>query len=186
MIESISVSIFPVLFLLTLTIGEKLLYRKENVIGDVPTINKRLFLISKYSILLIWAATLIQSWGIHIFVIKTPQLLKWISICLWVSGFTLLFMGRFGLGTSFRVGTPKEKTNLKVNGIYRFSRNPMYLGLYATFLASTLYTLNPFLFFIGIFVTFAHHRIILAEEQHLQKTFGEKYTSYCRLVRRYL
>ena len=74
MIESISVSIPPVLFLLTLTVGEKLLYRNESVLEDVPPINKRLFLISKYSILLIWAAMILQSWGIHLFIIEAPQL----------------------------------------------------------------------------------------------------------------
>jgi protein-S-isoprenylcysteine O-methyltransferase Ste14 len=35
-------------------------------------------------------------------------------------------------------------------------------------------------------VVAVHHRIILAEEQHLQKAFGEEYANYCRRVRRYL
>lgn len=62
----------------------------------------------------------------------------------------------------------------------------MYLGVYATLLASVLYTLNPFLLFEGLFVALVHHRIVLAEEQHLRKMFGDEYVDYCSLVKRYL
>jgi protein-S-isoprenylcysteine O-methyltransferase Ste14 len=115
-----------------------------------------------------------------------PGSLKWVSLCLWVSGFLLLFIGRLGLGDSFRIGSPKESTSLKLNGLFRFSRNPMYLGVYATLLASVVYTLNPILLLVGIFIVVVHHRIVLAEEQHLRKEFGQEYTDYCSRVRRYL
>ncbi len=62
----------------------------------------------------------------------------------------------------------------------------MYVGVYETLLASVLYTLNPIILFIGIFAVAVHHRIILAEEQHLRKVFGEEYMDYCSRVRRYL
>jgi protein-S-isoprenylcysteine O-methyltransferase Ste14 len=38
----------------------------------------------------------------------------------------------------------------------------------------------------GVFVVVVHPRIVLAEEQHLQKAFGQEYTDYCHRVRRYL
>jgi protein-S-isoprenylcysteine O-methyltransferase Ste14 len=62
----------------------------------------------------------------------------------------------------------------------------MYLGVYATLLASVLYTLNPLLFLVGIFVVAVHHKIIIAEEEHLRRVFGEEYEDYCSCVRRYL
>lgn len=46
--------------------------------------------------------------------------------------------------------------------------------------------LNPFLLFIGLFVTTVHHQIVLAEEQHLEKVFGHQYAEYCHRMRRYL
>ncbi len=49
------------------------------------------------------------------------------------------------------VWASQRKYKFKVNGVYRFSRNPMYLGIYATVLASGLYTLNPILFLLAIF-----------------------------------
>ena len=62
----------------------------------------------------------------------------------------------------------------------------MYLGVYATLLAAVLYTLNPFLLVLAIFVVVVHHKIVLAEEQHLRTDFGEQYAEYCSHVRRYL
>ena len=90
------------------------------------------------------------------------------------------------MGNSFRIGSPKENTKLKVNGLFRFSRNPMYLGVYTTILASIVYTLNPILLVVGIFVIAVHHRIVLAEEQYLLQAFGEEYKEYCAHVRRYI
>ena len=80
----------------------------------------------------------------------------------------------------------QENTRLKVDGLFQFSRNPMYLGVFATILARLLYTLNPVVLLAGVFVVAVHHRIVLAEEQHLQKAFGQEYADYCRRVRRYL
>jgi protein-S-isoprenylcysteine O-methyltransferase Ste14 len=97
-----------------------------------------------------------------------------------------LFIGRFGLGNAFRIGSPKGSTSLKVDGLFSFSRNPMYLGVYATLIAAVLYTLNPVLLIIGAYVVIVHHKIVLAEEQYLQKVFGGQYTEYCHHVRRYL
>jgi protein-S-isoprenylcysteine O-methyltransferase Ste14 len=62
----------------------------------------------------------------------------------------------------------------------------MYLEVYGTILASVLFTSNPLLLVAAIFVAVVHHRIVLAEEEHLRKVFGESYDEYCYRVRRYL
>ncbi|MHB9028141.1 MAG: methyltransferase family protein, partial [Candidatus Latescibacterota bacterium] len=98
----------------------------------------------------------------------------------------LLFSGRFGMGNSFRIGSPMENTSLIITGLFRFSRNPMYLGVYATLLGSVLYTLNPVVLIVGIFIIGVHHRIVLAEEDFMRMTFGRQYADYCCRVRRYL
>jgi protein-S-isoprenylcysteine O-methyltransferase Ste14 len=128
----------------------------------------------------------LHSWGIGFALMRTPRPLEWIALGLWASGFALLFIGRFGLGESFRIGSPKESTVLKADGMFRVSRNPMYVGVYATLLAAVLYTLNPILLIVAVFVAAVHHRIVLAEEDHLRTVFGEAYTAYCSRVRRYL
>ena len=186
MVEPIVVTLSPVLFLVILFGGAALLRRRNIDMDGAPPIDKRIFYISKYSIVGLWGAMVLQSWGVNLSFVRVPGWLKGIALFLWVAGFLLLFIGRLGLADSFRIGSPKESTRLKVDGLFRFSRNPMYLGVYATIVASVLYTLNPIMFLVGAFVIAVHHRIVLAEEQYLRKAFGEEYANYCGRVRRYL
>jgi protein-S-isoprenylcysteine O-methyltransferase Ste14 len=185
-IESIAVTLLPVLFLIVLFGGGALFRRKNIDMDGEPPIGRTLFFSSKYAIVLLWLGMVMQSWDFDLSFFRVPETLVRLSLGLWACGFTLLFIGRFGLGSSFRIGSPKESTSLKVNGLYKVSRNPMYVGVYATLLASVLYTLNPLLLGAGIFIAAVHHRIVLAEERHLEKVFGEEYTNYCSRVRRYL
>lgn len=186
MVEPIVVTLFPVLFLVVL-FGGGALFRKRaiDMDGD-PPIHRTLFYTSKYLIVVLWAITVFHSWGIRITIAEVSVWSPWIALILWVIGFGLLFVGRFGMGESFRIGSPQEKTHLQVNGLFRFSRNPMYVGVYSTVLASVLYTWNPFLLLIGLFIIAVHHQIIIAEERYLQGTFGNEYGAYCQRVRRYL
>ncbi len=186
MIEAILVTLLPVLFLIILFGGGELFRRRDIDMDGEPPINRTLFYISKYSILILWSAMVLQSWGINLAPFPVPRLIKWISLCLWTFGFGLLFFGRFGLGNSFRLGSPREDTSLKTGGIFRFSRNPMYVGVYATLLASTLYTLNPVVLLGTIFVIVIHHKIVLAEEAYMKKAFGDAYMNYSHHVRRYI
>jgi protein-S-isoprenylcysteine O-methyltransferase Ste14 len=186
MVEPVVVTVFPVLFLILLFGGGALLRGKNIDMDGEPPIDRRVFHISKYTILALWAIMVVRSWGVRLPFIGAPGWLRGVSLVLWTGGFLLLFIGRLGLADSFRIGSPKESTRLKVGGLFQRSRNPMYLGVYATLLAAVLYTLNPLVLVAGGFVVAVHHRIVLAEEQHLQKAFGQEYTDYCRRVRRYL
>jgi protein-S-isoprenylcysteine O-methyltransferase Ste14 len=186
MIETALVTILPAGFLIVLFGGGALFLRKNiEQDGEAP-INRTLFFASKYLILVLWGAMVIQSWGISISFIVVPRFLQLIALLFWVSGFVLLYLGRFKMGDSFRLGTPKEDTSLKMNGLFRFSRNPMYVGMYATIVASALYTLNPIVILLAAFVIAIHHTIVLAEEEHMQKVFGQEYRDYCNRVRRYI
>ena len=186
MAEALAVTLLPVVFLTVLFVGKGLLRKRQIDMDGEPPVDRTLFYSSKYLIVLLWAAMVMSSWGIDLSFTGRPMFLKWAALCLWATGFILLFSGRFKLGSSFRIGRPKESTGLRVNGLFSMSRNPMYLGVYMTLLASVLYTLNPILFLAGVFVVAVHHRIVLAEEQHLQTAFGEEYATYCGRVRRYL
>lgn len=186
MVEPLFVTLLPLGFL-TLLFGGGESFRRKNVDMDGdPPINKALFLSSKYLILLLWAATIAHSWGLRLSLVPVTDLSRWTASCLWGLGFALLFTGRLRLGNSFRIGSPKERTNLTVDGLFRFSRNPMYLGVYTTLLASVLYTLNPLLLAMAVYVVAVHHKIVLAEEKFLRSVFGGQYTDYCGRVRRYL
>jgi protein-S-isoprenylcysteine O-methyltransferase Ste14 len=62
----------------------------------------------------------------------------------------------------------------------------MYVGVYATIVAASLYTLNPVVILLGVFVVAVHHTIVLEEEKHMHRVFSRQYSEYCSRVRRYI
>lgn len=186
MFEPFLIAAFPVLFMAVLAGGRASLRRRNIDMDGRPPIDRNLFRLSKLTMLIPWTGMVLQGFGVNLSPARVPPPLKWISLGLWISGWGLLLAGRIGLGSSFRVGCPEEETKLRTDGAYRFSRNPMYLGLDATLLAAALYTLNPIVLLIGGGIAAVHHRIILAEEECLRKMFGQDFEEYCRRVGRYL
>lgn len=186
MIEAVAVTIPPIGFLAVL-FGGGALFRKKDIEQDgEPPINRALFYASKYAVIAIWGAMVLGSFGIGFPLIDVPLLFQVIGLVLWFSGFALLYIGRFEMGGSFRLGTAKEQTDLRVDGLFRLSRNPMYVGMYTTVVASAVYTLNPVVIVLGAFVISVHHTIVLAEEEHMRNAFGGKYLEYCSRVGRYI
>jgi protein-S-isoprenylcysteine O-methyltransferase Ste14 len=61
----------------------------------------------------------------------------------------------------------------------------MFPGVYATVLASALYTMNPLVMALGAFMVAVHHRSVLAEEEQMRTAFGREYDEYCRRVGRF-
>ena len=186
MIEAVLVTILPVGFLMVL-FGGGALFKKRKIEqdGEAP-IDRTLFYVSKYSILVLWGAMVVQSWGIRISMVGVPRTLQLIALLSWVCGFAFMYIGRFTMRDSFRLGTPREDTSLRTDGLFSISRNPMYIGVYLTIAASTLYTLNPLVILLGVFVIAVHHGIVRAEEKHLRNVFGREYAEYCSSVRRYI
>ncbi len=88
-------------------------------------------------------------------------------------------------GTPIRPFT--ESTALVRNGLYRWSRNPMYLGavLLVAGVAILLGSLAPALVVVAFFAIL-QERFIRCEERLLEDTFGECYQAYRRSVRRWL
>ncbi|CTQ60343.1 methyltransferase family protein [Roseibium album] len=82
---------------------------------------------------------------------------------------------------------PGETTSLVTDGIYRLSRNPMYLGLLFLLVAASLY-FSSYLSFIIIpgFVWYLTEFQIKPEEKILRETFGETYEKYLTKVRRWV
>ncbi len=101
-------------------------------------------------------------------------------------GGTLVFtLGIWSLGESLRMGLPNEKTTLVESGIYRYSRNPIYLGLYWVMFASLVYAFSWLNLAAAATAIILHHRIVLAEEGFLEQGF-EGFEAYRNKVRRYL
>ena len=84
------------------------------------------------------------------------------------------------------MGIPVNETALKTKGIYRFSRNPLYVSIYLMCIASLMYFPNQVNLLLVAYGIFVHNRIILGEETFLSERFGAQWEEYCRKVRRYL
>jgi protein-S-isoprenylcysteine O-methyltransferase Ste14 len=187
MLIKIIFTLLPTVFIALLFYTDAMQFKKGIIQDGTPPINKYFFFGSKYAVVLVWIAMMLEIWDIHIIGnVFENQTLKVCGIVSWVAGFSFLYIGRFSLGQSFRIGVANENTEFIVNGIYRISRNPMYLGLYLTFTGCMLYSLNVFYILLSIAIISIHHAITLAEEKQLINIYGESYKEYCKKVRRYL
>jgi len=82
---------------------------------------------------------------------------------------------------------PDECSQLVVSGVYRKSRNPMYVGLLLLLLAWAAVLANPYaLLLLPIFVAYMVRFQIRFEEFALEEKFGASYRDYLRTVRRWL
>jgi protein-S-isoprenylcysteine O-methyltransferase Ste14 len=81
---------------------------------------------------------------------------------------------------------PSKASNLVVNGIFKFSRNPMYLAMLLVLLALGLVLGNAFNSLIAAaFVGYMNRFQIIPEERILLNKFGRTYKEYCTLTRRW-
>lgn len=113
-----------------------------------------------------------------------------LAVGLGVIGMSLGVMGV----TQFRKAqtTPNPQalekvSSLVTSGIYRYSRNPMYLGLVLILLGWAFY-LSHFLAFVllPIFILYMTRFQIQPEEQMMARKFGKTYQAYLNKVRRWI
>lgn len=87
-------------------------------------------------------------------------------------------------GTPIRPGT--EALVLVTEGVFRRTRNPMYLGMLLIIAGAALALATPWaLAVLPVFVAWVS-RLIRSEEARLEDTFGDVYRAYRRRVRRWL
>lgn len=97
--------------------------------------------------------------------------------CLWDFAVT-------GRGTPAPIDAPKQ---LVVRGLYRYSRNPMYVGVLTVIVGWTLLFLNPVLALYALVVATAFHLVVVFyEEPRLAAEFGGQYDEYRGSVPRWL
>jgi len=139
----------------------------------------------------LFLASLIVQGGVH-FALPVLQVIpvgwRLLGILPIVAGLamTVLADGRFKVAHT-AVNPFQEPTALVTTGPFRYSRNPMYVGLLMILLgvAMTLGSLTPFLV-PPIFAWVLSVRFIAMEEEKLERIFGEAYREYSGGVRRWL
>ena len=82
---------------------------------------------------------------------------------------------------------PNQTSHIVQTGIYRFSRNPMYLSIAIFLVAFAIYLENATaLLVIPLFIWSINYLQIQPEEQMLEQKFGEEYLVYKKSVRRWM
>jgi protein-S-isoprenylcysteine O-methyltransferase Ste14 len=136
------------------------------------------------------AGVLLGAWLDHVMPLFTyaPRPARFVAIgcaVLWL----VLMLSAVGLFRRARTSiVPIRPANtLVVTGVYRFTRNPMYLSLVFFYLAVTLWFgfAWPFVL-LPVVIACIHGFVIAREERYLLRRFGQSYLEYQARVRRWL
>jgi len=111
------------------------------------------------------------------------------AVLLVVAGWTVLLIcarefARAGRGTPAPYDPPRS---LVTSGLYRFTRNPMYVGVVTAIFGQALWFHSRDVVYYGIAMVIAFHvAILIYEEPRLTRVFGQQYLDYKRAVPRWL
>ena len=113
----------------------------------------------------------------------------------WISGCSIVVFGMVlnvaGFVTQRRAGTDpipfRPTTRIVTHGVYRYTRNPMYVGfalctLGIAILSDSLWMVAA----VPIGLVLTNVLIVTREERYLERKFGDEYRQYQRQVRRWL
>ena len=155
-------------------------------LGGKTTINPIIFYTGKISGYITWIYLFLMLFGIELIDKRTIYPTNYIVASLLFIGLLFIVISLINLGKSTRIGLPSEDTTLKTSGIYKLSRNPMYVGVHLITIASMIYILNWIVIILGVYSLITYHLIIKGEENFLIERFGNDYKKFQLSVRRYL
>lgn len=143
---------------------------------------------------LIYLGFLILGLALEFLVVRTQGLDMPVSLR-WTVVAVLLLTGVAAIAAAVlrfrRAGTPappwQPTTAFVAQGIYRFTRNPMYLGMTLIYCALAVAADAPVIFWmlIPLCVTI-HYGVVLREERYMADKFGTAYIDYANSVPRWL
>ena len=110
-----------------------------------------------------------------------PTNARFTGFCTGMLGDLIFLLSVLCMKDSWRAGIPdQEHTELVTSGIYRFSRNPAFLGFDFMYIGVMLMYCNLLTVPLTVFAIVMLHLQILQEERYLDETFGEAYREYKR------
>ena len=120
-----------------------------------------------------------------------PHLQNTLSLIFLIFGFVIIFSATKEFkksDTTVNPMKPKTSTSLVTSGIFKYTRNPMYLGLTSILLASCFYfsSLLGIIVYVPLFILYITVFQIIPEEETMKGLFNDEYLDYCSKVRRWI
>ena len=120
-----------------------------------------------------------------------PHLQNTLSILFLIIGFVIIFLATKEFKkseTTVNPMKPETSTSLVTSGIFKYTRNPMYLGLAFILLASCFYfsSLLGIIIYVPLFIFYITVFQIIPEEESMKSLFNDEYLNYCSKVRRWI
>ena len=154
--------------------------------GFIATIFKIIAILAFFSVSLYVFGGKWYQYLMPIWYLETPifQSIGWVLMHL---SLIWIFMAQLQMKNSWRIGIDeKNKTELITNGLFRYSRNPIFLGVILSNLGLFLVIPNLGTLLVFALSYFSIQIQIRLEEEFLQRQFGSDYLDYCKSVRRWL
>ena len=135
--------------------------------------------------LLIWYCSTLQLFGEPTFPYQNAIAISIVVVGLLIDIMALGLFRKFN--TTVNPVSPSKSTSLVTNGIYAYTRNPMYLGMALLLCGWSVYLGEPAgLIIVMIFVFYITRFQIMPEEEILLEKFGVEYADYLSKVRRWI
>ena len=120
-----------------------------------------------------------------------PHLQNTLSILFLIIGFVIIFLATKEFKkseTTVNPMKPETSTRLVTSGVFKYTRNPMYLGLASILLASCFYfsSLLGIIVYVPLFIFYITVFQIIPEEESMKTIFNDEYLDYCSKVRRWI
>lgn len=118
--------------------------------------------------------------------INVPPFIKIIGLCFIMLGDISFILSLYYMKTSWRVGIDElSNDSLITNGIYKFSRNPAFLGFDLTYIGMCFVFSNPVIILFAIILIWMFDNQIIMEEEYLERKYKEQYVEYKKHTKRY-
>lgn len=159
--------------------------------GKEPTAHNYIGAVMKLLLCMLFVAVLMFTIGSQVYQYAVPipylqhTMLIWIGLILIHISLVWVVIAQFQMSTSWRIGIDEKNSTLLVtNGIFKISRNPIFLGMIVSVFGIFLITPNAITFFLTLTTYFIIHIQIRLEEAYLSDAHGEAYLQYKKKTKR--
>jgi protein-S-isoprenylcysteine O-methyltransferase Ste14 len=136
------------------------------------------------SLVLIW----LETTGVFVLDIILPYYIRYFAAAISAVGIGIVLLAQIQMGRSWRIGVDHgEKTSLIKTGLYKYSRNPIYLGIFLYWIGMVVIFASMSMLLCGLICGFSIDYIVRKiEEPYLVRTHGVDYERYMKTTNRYV